>query len=179
MFYFVGLFVSSYLLLLRVVRQVVFMFHHVDRLCFRCRFILLRDRIDERRSVSQTGALSPPAFVGRGSSVDRSAALRRLAEAAFTAASEPRVVPQPSTTSSSSRATPDVGSSSHQPPISDMVGQMSALLSPFGFIVVPDPAHQPPPTSVVSSVTDRLPNGSPIQEWHLIRCASHHCSIVE
>ena len=62
------------------------------------------DRMDERRSVLQTGALCSPAVVGRGTSVDRSAALKRFAKAASTAASEPRVVPQPSTTFSSSRA---------------------------------------------------------------------------
>ena len=45
-----------------------------------------------------------------------------------------------------------------------MVAQMSALLSRRGFIVVPDPAHQPKFTSVVSSVTDRLSNASPIPQ---------------
>ena len=140
----------------------VYILYYGDRLFVRCRFIRLRVRMDERRSLSQTGAISPPAFVVRGSSVDRSAALRHLAEAAFTAASEPRIVPQPSTTSSSSCATPDVGSSSHQPPLSDMVAQMSALLSRFGFIVFPDPANQPPSTSVVFSVTDRISDASPI-----------------
>lgn len=97
--------------------------------------------MDKRRSSLQTKALSLPAFVYRGYSVDRSSALRHLAEAASTAGSKPCAVPQPSTTSFSSCATPDVGSSSHQPPHTDIVTHMSALVSRFGFILLPNPAH--------------------------------------